>query len=233
MSRDWTPRELYGVDNYYRHNGKDSLRDIDWKIVYNGEEFPIKTEEEKQYGLRHSELDFLFHNLYDIYKKFPNNEKEVDEVLDDVEKSVVAVENDSTYNAKYVPFETVKKWFDGELDDAFYYSNYNHSLLKDEICKQIESIIPEEPNEDVYEGYNPIEETKKKKIAKGSMSYFCPPGTKKKEDNITVNTDAGDVEKGIEFFNNASGTDGDVGTGEAVGEQLSVADALDKLKDIN
>lgn len=96
-----------------------------------------------------------------------------------------------------------------------------------------------EPDDDYYdddyyyEGYNPIEEAKKKKIAKGSMSYFCPPGTKKKEDNVTVNTDAGDVEKGIEFFNNASGGDGDVGTGEAVGEQLSIADALDKLKDIN
>lgn len=84
-----------------------------------------------------------------------------------------------------------------------------------------------------FEGYNSIEEAKKKKVAKGSMSYFCPPGTKKKENNVTINTDAGDVEKGIEFFNNASGGDGDVGTGEAVGEQLSIADALDKLKDIN
>lgn len=86
--------------------------------------------------------------------------------------------------------------------------------------------------EDYYEGYNPLENAKKKakKHSKG-MSRFSPPGIKK-EGNITVKQDAGNVEKGIEFFNNAMGSG--ESSGESVGESLSMSatEALDLLKNI-
>lgn len=70
-----------------------------------------------------------------------------------------------------------------------------------------------------FEGYNPIEEAKKKakKQSKG-MSRFCPPGNRK-DKNITVKNDAGDVEKSIEFFNNAMDV-GDICSG-SVAEDLN------------
>lgn len=85
-------------------------------------------------------------------------------------------------------------------------------------------------NDEMIEELNPLKDAQKKakKKSKG-LSRFC-----------TMKKDAGDVELGIKFFNNAMGS-GET-SGEAVGESLdeekevepmSNADAFDALKNID
>lgn len=88
---------------------------------------------------RYPELSFLFNEFDLLYKSYDNDEKAL-AVLDDVESCLVKAEEDfmkGVYDSDNEMQRVVKEWFNGRLDENFYYAEYNNELFQTFIEEQI------------------------------------------------------------------------------------------------
>lgn len=136
MSRDLTPQELFLID----YQGHNKLRAATLEFV--GEDGTKQRLDNHLAKDRYPELSFLYNGFDELYKKHSSDEK-VLAVLDKLEEAIVGVEQE-TLNGELpftTPFdETVRKWFNGELDEHFYYNDENDRLfeefVKGEVAKE-------------------------------------------------------------------------------------------------
>ena len=126
MSRDWTPRELYAVEEDNIRNGRGSLWDFmkgaTWHI--NGEVFPFCSEETLSRRQEYPLLGRLYESydeLYDFLSQvnggmdlLARHEKELDTYI-----KTGQGDKDSA----------LIQWFEGRLDKNFYYRENNDALL--------------------------------------------------------------------------------------------------------
>lgn len=140
MSRDFTPIELYLVNEDRKKRGLESFENV--KIEYvtpNGEKYPLETDEFTQYKKQYKNLGLLYVdgmkklvNKYGIKNDTLNNTfQNIEKDLTDVISCIGSKNSDKQLN------KTVEKWFLGELDEAFYYSNQNNQLFGDYIENQM------------------------------------------------------------------------------------------------
>lgn len=133
MSRDLTPYELYLFEKAAINNGGYSLWDFteNLTITYKGETVPYRSSVDKVVRKQYPQLGRLlnnFENAYESLLKIKNGldvlercDKELEEYL------TLGSGDESSY---------VIKWFKGELDSAFYYSEENDRLFLECMCKE-------------------------------------------------------------------------------------------------
>jgi hypothetical protein len=124
MSRSWTPKEMFYVDKEMAKSGK-SFRDNRLVLV------DEKTGEETQLNNhlavgRYPELSFLFDLFDDLYIKSEGRAC-ILKVFDEYEAALVRAENGDAPKTEIE--KTVEKWYNGKLDDSFYYNDWNNKLL--------------------------------------------------------------------------------------------------------
>lgn len=136
MSRDWRPNELFEVNRFNKEKEGRDFRDMRITIRYNGKEFPRFSEEQYAFMKNYPELWLLCPELLCHCREKMTDEKVRDRVLSRIESEVAkAEEGDATD-------ETVKKWFDGELEPGYYmdenteaFGNYLWECYEAEKCK--------------------------------------------------------------------------------------------------
>lgn len=124
MSRDWTPRELYAVDEYLNNRLRNGA--ITWNI--GGEDVRLDNHIAKD---RYPELSFLLNGFASLYKSIADNEN-AKSFLDAVEGVLVKLEagmgkGDNASEEIPEGFEAVREWFQGE--PSFYYSERNNEMF--------------------------------------------------------------------------------------------------------
>ena len=118
MSRDWTPQE-----SFYATSKMDDFIEManSTKIGYKGEMFPLYTKEERDL---HSKYSYLAMSQITLISWWWRKENRAPvEYLDHCIQELVEHSN--------VVDETVAKWFVGELDSGFYYSDWNNKILNE------------------------------------------------------------------------------------------------------
>lgn len=138
MSRDWTPREMYAVEESAIRNGRGSLWDFmkgaTWHI--NGETFPLCTEEQLS---RRQEYPLLG-RLYEGYDELYAFLSQVPDGLSLLARHEAELDT-FIRTGKGDKDSPVLRWFEGELDECFYYREHNDALLmefiKDEAARPI------------------------------------------------------------------------------------------------
>lgn len=127
MSRDWTPREMYAVEQYNIRNGLgswwDHMKNSVW-VLPNGERIPLCTEEN---FARRQEYP-LMGRLYECYDEIYTFLSQLDGGMDLLKRyeSALDVYIQTGQGDKESP---LIQWFEGELDKSFYYSERNDELL--------------------------------------------------------------------------------------------------------
>lgn len=139
MSRDWTPIELYCVNEERKKQGLGSFEDISITYVINGEEIPSETDEFKEYKKQYKNLAFLYGDgmkklvrKYGYKNNFLNNAfRKVENDLTDV----ISCVGNNQVKKNLNPI--VKNWFLGKLDSGFYYNTENNRLFDEYIENQM------------------------------------------------------------------------------------------------
>ena len=137
MSRDWTPRELYEVEQWNIQHDRGSLWDFmeNTTITINGKTTPLHS---KEAIARRREFPFLGRLMMDRFDGLYAFLSKVDGGL-----SLLARHEDAlrTYieTGKGDKESPLIRWFEGKLDSRFYYREHNDELLiasiKDEVGK--------------------------------------------------------------------------------------------------
>ena len=152
MSMDWTPCMLYHADQTLKIHEGYSLRDMNIKFVYKGDEFPlINTSAKAQYP----EFAFLFNRFGSLFEKY-HEEPKAHEVFSTMEKALKAVEERFNQNENNVSEsrkmysmdedtflnedinKVIEEWFYGRLDAHFYHNEVNDEMLNTFLEYQIE-----------------------------------------------------------------------------------------------
>lgn len=138
MSRDWTPRELYAVEQDNIRNGRGSLWDFmkgaTWHI--NGENFPLYSEETLVRRQENPLLGRLYESYDDLYA-----------FLSQVTGGMALLARYETELGTYIctgqgdKESAVIRWFDGRLDEHFYYREHNDALLMDYIQNEAGKLV--------------------------------------------------------------------------------------------
>lgn len=130
MSRDFTPKEKLMTEKYMGISIFDFFSNT--KICYKDEEKPLYTSEEisnrKQFplfGKLINKFEFSFFPL----SKLERGEEFLREKEKELEEWIEKGEGD--YNSYLV------KWFEGELDPCFYYSERNEEMFIEELRNEL------------------------------------------------------------------------------------------------
>ena len=142
MSRNWTPREMYFVDLSIQQRDGHSMRNGLFDMVFvsaHGDKVPFIQEEEKKILSMFKELGFLFSdNLYSLWLSTEEHPRKRKRVLMETEIEIgKIIEADKKQRDLGVFDETLVKWYLGELDSNFYYSDYNNELLQEYLFNKI------------------------------------------------------------------------------------------------
>lgn len=134
MSRDWTPRETFLVNAWHVQRGDSSFLDQMENTFFchaNGRKEKLYSSEEialrRQYPLMGMLLDG-FPKVHAVLSKFEGGI----EYLNAKEKEL----DDYILSGQESGYNDLTKWFEGQLDEGFYYRERNDELL-------IESILEE------------------------------------------------------------------------------------------
>lgn len=126
MSRDWTPRELYTVEQHNIRNGRGDLWDFmkgaTWHI--NGESFALCTEQQISQRQKYPLLGRLYEGydkLYAFLSQIPDGLSLLARHESELDAYIRTGEGDRE--------SPLLRWFDGELDEHFYYREANDALL--------------------------------------------------------------------------------------------------------
>lgn len=151
MSRDLTPYELHLLEqDAIKHGGK-SLLDFTGNIVfhYKGEEVPYFSEADMRIRKQYPQLGKLlnhFEKVYDTLSKIDNGL----DVLARCDQELNSYINTQTGDV----LSPVIRWFKGELDSAFYYSETNDELFLEYMCKEAERMC--QKKESLKESISPV-----------------------------------------------------------------------------
>jgi hypothetical protein len=129
MSRDLTPRQTLVMEKYTGFSVFDMMEHT--TLLYKGEEQPLYTPEQislrKQFPL-FGKLINNFESLFFPLSKIEGGEEFLREKEKELEKWIEKEEGD--YNSYLI------KWFEGELDPNFYYSERNEEMFIDEMVRE-------------------------------------------------------------------------------------------------
>ena len=144
MSRDFTPLELYLVNEDRKKQGFESFEDL--KIEYvtpNGEKYPLETDEFTHYKKQYKNLGFLYvDGMRKLVDKYGVNNDTLNNTFHNIEKDLTDVISCiGNKNSDKQLNKTVEKWFLGKLDESFYYSDQNNQLFGDYIENQMHIMI--------------------------------------------------------------------------------------------
>lgn len=137
MSRNWTPREQYLADKYMTANGHKSLRNQNFIITYNNVSKPMMSAKEMKVRAQYSELGFLFDNLYILYNKMKEHPRYRNRVLSEIDNQIKSLENNELKGVDSI----VEKWFNGKLDEHFYYSERNNEVFGNYILEKYKELL--------------------------------------------------------------------------------------------
>lgn len=134
MSRDWTPRESYLVEQQQIADGRgdkwDFMRNL--KYVPLGEE-PVRAVSDEELSIRMQ---------FPVIGKFAGNFMELYSIVSNFEGGFEFLREKDAEISAYIatgkgdPDSYFVKWFFGELDENFYYRERNDQLLLESICKE-------------------------------------------------------------------------------------------------
>ena len=143
MSRDWCPLEIYlARENLLEQQGEDLFEMGKRMVIVTGEKSkPIYSEEEIAFMDDYKWFGSVGRDvLMEIYRSY-NDKPEWDnilETLNTVEKKLdniishITISSDrkvSINPTMDLDDDAVKKWFLGELDENFYYADWNNELF--------------------------------------------------------------------------------------------------------
>lgn len=135
MSRDWTPREHLAAEQFNIENGLGSIWDFLERTKFHnldGTVYRICSDEElvlrKQFPYLGKLLSNGFANLYVSLSKI-NGGLELLHSKDE-ELAVYIESGKGDENSALI------KWFNGTLDENFYYSEYNHKLFAESVLEE-------------------------------------------------------------------------------------------------
>lgn len=126
MSRDFTPKETYYVEQTQIKEGYGSLWDFmkNTTFTFNGKSWPLHSEEEielrKQYPILGKLLN-KFEKVYDSLSQIPGGLDVL--VRCDKEIGLYVETGQGEKNSSVI------KWFEGTLDEGFYYGERNEELF--------------------------------------------------------------------------------------------------------
>ena len=134
MSRDWTPRELYTVEQQYMKNNIGSLWDLmkNTTVTVDGETTPLYTEESISHRQRYPLLGRLFDGFDELYAALSKADGGLDllrKYENQLDLYVKCGEGD--------PGSPLIQWFEGKLDKNFYYRETNDSLFLASVQKDL------------------------------------------------------------------------------------------------
>lgn len=139
MSRDLTPRELYFLEQMQIENGLGSLWDFmkntTWHI--GGESWPLVTEDRLSQRQQFPLLGRLF-NEYDRTYSYLSSRKGGLELLGDLDKQL----DHYIQTGEGEKDSPLIKWFEGSLDEHFYYGERNDSLFFEFIQENAKRLPP-------------------------------------------------------------------------------------------
>lgn len=138
MSRDWTPREMYAVEQYNIRNGFgswwDRMKNSVW-VLPNGERIPLCTEENFARRQEYPLLGRLFKEYDKLYETLSSVEGGMDILARHEDTLRVYLET-----GKGDTSSALIKWFEGELDTGFYYRERNDELLMEFIQNEAKAL---------------------------------------------------------------------------------------------
>lgn len=126
MGRDLTPRELYATEQWNIQNGRHDLWELMEKTVlnYNGTSQKLHSDEEIALRKGFPFLGKLLDTFPNLHGKLSQIDGGVDLLHRKDEELCLYIETGKgDINSPLI------KWFNGELDPNFHYSDYNNSLL--------------------------------------------------------------------------------------------------------
>ena len=135
MSRDLTPYELHLLEQYTMQHGGTSLWDFTEKLVfhYEGKDVPYYSEADIHIRKQYPQLGKLLNNFEKVYDTLSKLDNGLD-VLARCDQELDTYIKSQTGDA----LSPVIRWFKGELDSAFYYSETNDVLFLEYMCKEAE-----------------------------------------------------------------------------------------------
>lgn len=151
MSKDWTPRELWAVNGFWKNTYGHGFSDmkITFTDIQTGQEAPLMSPEETKFKKRYPIFGLLYEPLYDLYEE--TDREYIPSLLDafaKVETLLQTITNGEWQrDTQHTQFEeNIKLWFDGKLDTCFYYREGNDDLLAQAIREHI-GIAPSEKDD--------------------------------------------------------------------------------------
>lgn len=130
MSRDFTPKESLAAEKYTGFSMFDMMEHT--VLSYKGEEKPLYTPEQislrKQFPL-FGKLVNRFESLFFPLSKIEGGEEFLREKEKELEKWIENGKGD--YNSYLI------KWFEGDLDPNFYYSERNEEMFIEEMLEEM------------------------------------------------------------------------------------------------
>lgn len=134
MSRDWTPREHYLVEQHNIREGRGDKWHFLSHLVYVpiGKE-PVRIVSDEEIALR---------KQFPVLGKFLEDFTELYDRLSGYENGIAFLQRKDAELAEYIASDNFNsdsylfRWFEGKLDDRFYYSERNNELLVEYICEE-------------------------------------------------------------------------------------------------
>lgn len=134
MSRDWTPREHLAASRRMVALGYDGILDSMRNTFFvhkDGTQTPLYSEEEialrEQFPYFGSLYEY-FPELYDALSKYENRSEFLEQKETELAEFIATGKGD--------PESYLLRWFNGELDKNFYYSERNDALLMERACEE-------------------------------------------------------------------------------------------------
>lgn len=128
MSRDFTPRQSLEAEKYTGISLWDIMeRGI---LSYNGVETPMYDADEVALRKNYPLLGKLINKFTDLYTSLTNIDGGLDVLRDKDNELAMYIEQGKGDFTSYLV-----KWFEGELDPNFYYSERNEEMFTEEIIK--------------------------------------------------------------------------------------------------
>ena len=141
MSRNWTPREMYFVDLEATKQGRPLRGTLNTLVFVDpkGNQIPFINEDEKKVLSMFKELGFLFSdNLYHLWVSTNEHPRIRKKVLMEMEQELEnIIDNDKNGKSFTMYDDILVRWYMGELDPNFYYSEYNNELLEQYLYEKI------------------------------------------------------------------------------------------------
>lgn len=138
MSRDWTPREHYEVEQHFLNKKLSSQ----WDVMKNAQ-WVINGNSQRMY----SDEEIALRQEYPIFGKFLENFPVLYEKLSKYENGLEFLSRKNAELSAYI--ETgegdrdsyLVKWFEGKLDRNFHYRERNNQLFVESMITEVKSLV--------------------------------------------------------------------------------------------